>query len=199
MKTIMTAAVCIAMATGASAQISNFEGLSGAVKLNSVATLLGLTGEEGSFPTGEQSLGGSVQLAFGFVASPSTVISVGAEFGLGKAKGADFKGIDIDTQIDTKEQLSLYVEPGWLINDTTLAYGKLSHEAAKFVRSADGSKVTKSSKGTGFGFGIRTMLNKASFLQVEVKQADYSSVDFVERRLKKPKATVGSIGVGIRF
>jgi hypothetical protein len=187
------------MATGASAQTSNFEGFSGAVKLNNVTTLLKIQDAEDSLSTGEQSLGGSVQAAFGFAVSPRAVISVGAEFGLGKNTALDSRSVGDNLKFETKDQLSVYLEPGWLISDTTLAYGKLSHEEAKFVQTAEGSKTTISRKGTGFGFGIRTMMGKASFLQVEVKQIGYGTYDAGKDESIKPKSTVGSIGVGFRF
>ncbi len=54
-------------------------------------------------------------------------------------------------------------------------------------------------KGTGFGFGVRTMLDKTSFIQVEVRQVGYKSVDLVDGPSMKPKATIGSIGFGMKF
>lgn len=51
----------------------------------------------------------------------------------------------------------------------------------------------------GFGFGIRNMLSKTTFLQVEVSQVDYKNVTFVDGASVKPNATVGTIGFGMKF
>ena len=62
------------------------------------------------------------------------------------------------------------------------------------------SDSTKNITGTSLGFGIRTMVNKTSYLQVEGKQMNYgaarydgSTADFTAR------GTVASIGFGVKF
>lgn len=97
-----------------------------------------------------------------------------------------------------KNHLSLYVEPGLLVSDKTLAYGKLSYDSAKAVVTEE-REESKSIKGTGFGFGIRTMIDKTSFVQVEVKQIGFRSIDVLDGTSAKAKASIGTIGFGMKF
>jgi uncharacterized cupredoxin-like copper-binding protein len=197
MKKIISAAALIIAATGASAQASNFGGFSVGLNLNTAAvnTKLQLDGTtlDG---IGGQSFNGAVQAAYGFVVSPSAVVTVGAAYGLGSIKAGYIT--DVAT-IKAKNSLSVYVEPGYLIANTTLVYGKLSYEKAT-ITATGGDTVSKSINGTGFGFGLRTMLDKASYIQIEVKQIGYGSTRFADDDADfKTNATVGTVGFGYRF
>lgn len=202
MKKIITAAAFAVIATSASAQVSNFAGFSAGVNLNSVSPNTKITVDTVSVDgVGQQSWNGAVQGAYGFVTSPSTVISIGATYGLGKSKGGSIAIAGVGGgAFEAKNQLSVYVEPGFLINDKTLVYGKLSYEKAKVEANGEGGQASKSINGTGFGFGARTMIDKTTYLQVEFKQIGYGSArldgdtaDF------KTKATVGTVGIGMNF
>jgi hypothetical protein len=200
MKKIITAAALAVIATGASAQASNFEGFSAGLNLNTVSTNSKIT-EPGLVldGIGQQSWNGGIQGAYGFVASPTTVVSVGVTYALGKSKAGAINENSGNASFEAKNQLSVYVEPGFLINNSTLVYGKLSYEKAKIDAAADGSStLSKSVNGTGFGFGARTMINKTTYLQVEIKQINYGSARFDASEFKT-KATVGTVGVGMKF
>ena len=194
MKKILTAAAFAVIATSASAQVSNFAGFSAGLNLNSVSTNTELTiNGVGSFDgIGQQSWNGAVQGAYGFVASPSTVISVGATYGLGDSKAGSISGI---ANLKIKNQLSVYVEPGFLVNNSTLVYGKLSYEKAKIGENSD----TTSVNGTGFGIGVRTLIAKATYLQVEFKQIGYGRENIADFGSFESKATVGTVGIGMKF
>jgi opacity protein-like surface antigen len=57
---------------------------------------------------------------------------------------------------------------------------------------------TETFTGFGYGAGIRTMLDKTTFIQVEVVQTKYGSKSD-EGVSFQPAATVGSIGFGMKF
>ena len=89
-----------------------------------------------------------------------------------------------------------------LLNDKTLAYVKLSYEAGKFDSPITGAAFNQSVSGFGYGVGLRTEINKTTFLETEVKQVNYSkftknlsstNVDFTT------SVTVGSVGVVFKF
>ena len=97
---------------------------------------------------------------------------------------------------EIKNSWSLSAAPGMLLNDKTLAYVKLSYEAGKLVSSSDSDE--ESISGIGYGVGLRTEINKITFLQTEIKQVKYDknnsgSVDFTTT------STVGSVGVVFKF
>lgn len=200
-KMLSIVAASLACAT-AGAQTANFEGFSGALNLNTVSTNTKIAGDGGSAfdGIGQQSFNGSAQVAYGFVTSPTTVVSVGGTYALGNSKGGSISFGDGNAEIRVKNAYSLYVEPGFLLNDKTLAYGKLSYDGAKGAVAFTGeTEESKSIKGTGFGAGIRTMLDKTSFIQVEFKQVGYGSVDINNAGSFKAKATVGTIGFGMKL
>jgi hypothetical protein len=66
---------------------------------------------------------------------------------------------------------------------------------------SDGSvAASKSVKGTGYGVGLRHMLDKTKFVQVEFKKVSYSSVlAGDETTTLKSSATLGTIGIGMKF
>lgn len=200
-KLLSVVAASLACAT-AGAQTANFEGFSGALNLNTVSTNTKITADGGTAfdGIGQQSWNGSVQVAYGFALSPSSVVSVGGTYALGNSKGGSIGMGDGSAEIKVKNAYSVYVEPGFLLNDKTLAYGKLSYQAAKGALAVTGeSEESKSIKGTGVGVGVRTMLDKTSFIQVEFNQVGYGSVDIANAGSLKPKATVGTIGFGMKF
>lgn len=201
MKKIISAAALIVAATGASAQASNFGGFFVGLNLNTVSVGTELTVSPTLFENvGQQSFNAGLQAAYGFVVSPSAVVTVGAAYGLGSFKAGKMSSTSGVEELKLKNPLSVYVEPGFLIANTTLVYGKLSYEKAKLSGTYSGGTNSESINGTGFGFGLRTMLDKASYIQIEVKQIGYGSARFEgDANDFKTKATVGTVGFGYRF
>lgn len=197
------------VAVGASAQASHFAGFSAGLNLNAVSTTTKLSFADGpdSFGfdgVGQQSWNGSVQAAYGFVTNPSTVVNLGATYGLGKSKAGSLNigagDFAFDGTFKLKNQFSLNVEPGFLINEKSLVYGKISYERAKTSASALGESLSDSIHGTGFGFGLRTMIDKTTYLQVEIKQVNYKTTRFENSFLDlKTKSSVGTVGFGLKF
>lgn len=198
-KILSTMAVSMVCFT-AGAQTANFEGFSGALNLNTVSINSNLTvgNDDASINgIGQQSWNASAQVAYGFVTSPNTVVSIGGTYALNKSKAGTIP-VYGDLNLSIKGAYSLYVEPGFLLTDKTLAYGKLAYEAGKGTLSAGEESRSKNLSGTGYGAGIRTMLDAKSFLQIEFMQVDYKNVNG-EMGSLKPKATIGTIGYGMKF
>lgn len=197
MLTVVAASLACAIA---GAQTANFEGLSGALNLNRSSTTTKFTFEDSYVNYGGQSWSGSIQAAYGFAVSPSIVVSVGGTYGFGRIdSGGENFGLGL-SEFRAKKAYSLYVEPGFLLNEKTLAYGKLSYEGAKgAARVFDSAEYSKTIKGTGFGFGVRTMIDKNMFIQVELKQVGYRTIDIGDGYTYKPKSTAGTFGIGMKF
>lgn len=202
MKKIVTTVIALSVSALAAAQTSNFEGFSGALNLNTVSTNTKLSASDGSFDgIGQQSWNGSLQAAYGFAMGPRSVVSVGGTYGLGSSKAGVLRDADgaAELTLKSKNQLSLYVEPGLLATDKTLIYGKVSYERAKGVLADTDADGSRSMRGTGLGLGLRTMLDKNTFLQVEFKQVTYRSIALGDDASAKSKATVGTVGIGMKF
>ena len=197
-KFIALAAISAACSTSAFAQVSNFTGPSAGVNASMVSATTKITFDDSEIDgVGKQSFGAALQAAYGIELSKDSVVSFGGTYGLNKNKVGSFTDSEGIFSLEAKNQMSLYVEPGFLINNSTLAYGKVSHESAKFTAIADGS-LSRTVKGTGIGFGLRTMIDKNLSLQAEIKQIKYGTETVGDTKFKAG-ATVGTIGLGYKF
>ena len=194
LKSSLLALVCVSGA----AMAGNFSGpeAGASVTMNGGATTFTAANKDATF--GGSSLGFRLHGGYGFDVSKDTVVLLGLDYNVtdlvvGNILGENFK---------TKNSWSLSVAPGMLLNDKTLAYVKLSYEAGKFNSSVTDSKFDQSVSGFGYGIGLRTEINKTTFLETEIKQVNYSkftkkidstSFDFTT------SATVGSVGVVFKF
>ena len=184
----------------ASAQVSNFTGFSGAVNLSASSS----NTKVGSFfSVGGDGWISSFQGAYGIEMSNSSVLGFGLTYAAGKSKSGNTTDDDDSTNdISIKNQYSLYLEPGSLLSDNTLLYGKISMERGKFsaVSSNPANSNSKSMSGTGYGVGMRHMLDKSKFVQVELMKVGYKSFRFDgETTDLKSSTTLGTIGIGMKF
>jgi len=187
----------------ASAQAANFDGFSAALNLN----LMGASTRakiDSSGPTldglGANAAALSLQAAYGFDLSNNTVVSIGGTYVLGSPKVFSLEDGNNSANGKAKSVTSLYLEPGYLLSDKTMAYGKLSYESANLSVDSVGNNVSKGIRGTGFGAGLRTMIDKNVFLQVEVKRIGYGTARFQgDTSDFKTSATMGTIGIGYKF
>ena len=204
MKKIITlATVVAAFSTSAFAQVSNFTGYSAGVNLDHTAVnyenSYSSGGNDNGF--GQQSVGVSIQGAYGLALSNSVILSIGANYSLVDSKSYEASsGTGISITDKLKNQYSLYLEPGYLVSEKTLAYGKVSYESAKGTEDQTGqASISKDLHGMGYGFGIRTMLDKNLSLQAEIKSVKYGSESSSATSQFKTSATVGTIGLGYKF
>jgi len=200
MKKLFACLLMLGSAGMASAQVSNFTGLSGAVNLSTVSSRSEIAN---AFQLAGDNWGGSVQGAYGLELSSSSVIGFGLNYSLGKSKsGVRYKNNVAADTVNIKSQYSLYLEPGSLLSDNTLLYGKISIEKGKFaVTSTPASdSFSRSISGTGYGAGLRHMLDKSKFVQVEFMKVGYKTITARDLTTKiKSSTTLGTIGIGMKF
>jgi hypothetical protein len=177
---------------------ANFEGLSGGVNLIMANASADMTISSTTFKQGDTSQLGSLEVSYGIPLDTKSVMTFGGTYGMGDMKagsvtssgtGYDLKGTDI---------YSMYLAPGYLVSNTTLAYGKLAYTAMKgSITLTTGTSASADFKGWGYGAGIRTMLNEKTYLQVEFTQTKFDAV--TNSFTTKPSATMGSVGIGMKF
>ena len=200
MKKMLTVLAASLACAAACAQTTQFEGYSAAFSLNRFSSSTSLTSEDGRLNYGGQSWNGSIQAAYGFALKANSVLSIGGTFTFGNVEGGGENFGIGESRYRAKNAYSIYVEPGFVLNEKTLAYAKLSSETAKGSAEVFGNpEYSKRIQGTGFGFGLRTMLDQNKFVQVEVKDINYGSADVGDGYTYKPKSVVGSIGLGMKF
>jgi outer membrane immunogenic protein len=199
-----TAIATLLAAPQAFAQAKYFEGLSVGGNLNLIAT----TTEVSSYVSknslngiGQQATNAALQAAYSFASSDAVVVSVGGTYNLGEVDAGAIS--DRDGSVSTfklKNYMSIYVEPGIVANKTNLLYTKLSYNLGTLKGDVGTTPVTKDITGAGFGFGVRTLLSKEMFLQVEVNRVQFGSVRFEDITSDfKSSATIGSVGLGYKF
>jgi hypothetical protein len=204
MKKLFACLLLIGTTGLASAQVSNFTGMSGAVNLSAASTNLKLSPIE--YNLGGDNWLASFQGSYGIELSNSAVLGVGLTYAAGKSKS----GTSVEdgppvtySPVTIKNQYSLYLEPGSMLSDSTLLYGKISLEKGKAgITAATAAKsLSKSVSGTGYGVGIRHMLDKSKFVQVEFMKVGYKSIKFVATDTDSFKfsTTLGTIGIGMKF
>ena len=159
MKQILAFLGVMVISSLACAQLSNFTGVSGAVNLSATPyTEYKIPGE---FPSGSTEGGHTwilnFQGAYGIPLSENWVIGLGASYATGKNKAFYESANGATGKVDIRDRYALYVEPGILLNDNMLLYGKVSVEKGTSVRSTGSSK---SVSGSGYGAGFRHILGR---------------------------------------
>lgn len=88
-----------------------------------------------------------------------------------------------------------------MLTDSTLAYFKLGFENATVVGSSNSSQdASKNITGTSWGLGTKTLFNKSTFLQLEVKQTNFGTARFDNATVDNTvRGTSGSVGIGFMF
>ena len=197
-KIIALAVVSAACSTSTFAQVSNFTGFSAAANLTSIKTN---TTPEGQGALRGRGTGANLQAAYGFTLSSESVLSVGATYGLTNDKAGGYVDTSETGNLKLKKQVSIYVEPGYLVSPQTLVYGKVSYESAtdEVISSVPANSDSADIKGVGLGFGVRTMIDKNWFAQAEYKQTKFDKKMSNAGTNLDVKNTGVSVGIGYRF
>jgi hypothetical protein len=158
------------------------------VTMNGAATALKINNNE--LTLGESSMGFKLHGGYGFDVNKDTVVLLGLDYNVTDIAAGNILG----ESAKFKNSWSLSAAPGMLLNDKTLAYVKLSYEAGKVSSGDSDESIT----GIGYGVGLRTEINKTSFLQTEIKQVNFKKFTSAGADVT-PTATVGSVGVVFKF
>ena len=200
MKKILLAAVLgAALAPQAFAQGRNFEGFSVGVNASSssVSTEATGTGVSGKFGDGSENF--TLQAAYGVSMGGNGVLGLGGTYTLADFNAGNITSGATTTSLKGKDMYSLYVEPGFLVNPSTLVFAKAAYISMKGETS--GSGVTGGSEnfdGLGYGAGVRMSFGKTAFWQFELTQSDYNAKSISGLNLK-PSSFNRTIGIGFRF
>ena len=147
---------------------------------------------------GQQSIGFKLHAGYGFDLGNDSGVIVGLGY-----NPTDIKAGTADTtSVVIKNSWSLSVAPGMMLNEKSLAYVKLAYEAGTLSIKDGAITRDESLSGFGFGAGLRTEINKTTFLETEIKQVNYKKFTIKGNSDSfdlTPELTVGSVSVVFKF
>jgi opacity protein-like surface antigen len=101
--------------------------------------------------------------------------------------------------------MSVYIEPTYILNDTTAVFGKLSYNRVNstvyFYGDDPDAADSKTISGTGIGVGVTHFLTKDLFLKAEIESVHYgnNTYDGYSPYAAKTKQTNSTISLGVKF
>jgi hypothetical protein len=208
-KNCFTLALLASVATTpAFSQAKNFAGPSIAIGggYSSQTATLKIT-EEGGDPfdnsIGQNNFSALVDLSYGLEVDKSFILSVGATYDLTDSDLDDVLIENFKTKL--QDHYSLYLQPTFLVNNNTGIFGKLSYNFAKYTGTVidDGRSASNNLEGWGYGIGSKTLLDKNTYLQVEVNYTDYDAIAGTlssgNTYSADPKTIAGTVSIGYKF
>jgi opacity protein-like surface antigen len=185
--------ICLLISGYAQADAQNFQGLRIGGNLNMKGASTKLSDSSGQIGTfGGNNIGGGITVAVSQRISNKVIIGVGASFSNSKFKSGT---ADI-VEIKGKNLWTAFVEPGVVVGENTLLYGKAGYAGMK--GSVDEFNTAYTFKGYVYGLGIRTMVVDSLYVEVEALQYKFNSKE-IEGMTFETKATSANVGVGYIF
>lgn len=198
MKSLLLAFAAVCMSTAACAQARPYTGWSLGLNLNRATTATQFGTASLTSSMGDAAQNASVQGAYAFALGTRHVLGLGLSVGLGDISSGSLLLSGSDLSFRLRDMYSFYAEPGWVLGDTTLLYGKLAFLGAQGEESHAGQTFRKTYAGIGFGAGVRTMLSARMYVQFELLHSDYEWKGSRSGAFR-PVSTTGSVGLGWRF
>ena len=167
------------------AQGKNFEGFSVALNANSASsnTERNTAGLIENFGDSPQNF--ILQAAYGVPMGSNGIFGMGGTYTLADFNAGPIKG---------KDRYSLYLEPGLMVDGSTLIYVKASYVNMK----GEAAPGNANFDGLGYGAGLRMAFGKNTFWQLEFTQSDFNSKD-IGGIGYKPTSFNRTLGIGYRF
>ena len=147
----------------------------------------------------DTSQGVALHAGYGLEANDDTLFMFGLDYNLGNvAIGSGSQEFSENSvKIYYKNPYGLSAGLGRLINDTTLAFAKLSYEATSFA--GDGQFQEVKLRGYGLSAGARYIFQKNTYLQGELKHIRYTKAINATMTDEKPYTLQLNVGLGYQF
>ena len=221
-------------ATPALSQSKNFEGINLALGFGATAGQTSYKDSNDELLNLDLSAGQinnfiySADISYNFPSNNKFFVGIGVTYDLNKtnigkqsltfgpdaeANGDSLEGIVVNAKSKLKDHYSIYLQPSYLVNNTTALFAKIGYHEARSTYSIGGTgndyftvtpaSYKKKHDGLGYGLGLKTFLDNNIFIQAEAEYVDYNSktIDFGEgiTASLKPETISGKISVGYKF
>lgn len=188
----IVAAVGTLVAIQTFAQEKNFEGLSLGVNLE--VDHGSVTATDGSSDRGHSTRLG-LQARYDWVLGNQFLLGLGATVGMGQRSAGTYLS---GTEATTKNRYSIDLMPGYAISNNLMVYGKVSSLSATAL--SDDGTTTASVHGTGYGIGVRGLIDSNTYWQTGLDTNRFNDVTFsTTSNTATLKNNVFSMGVGYKF
>jgi len=142
--------------------------------------------------TGKNDFKYLADLSYGFVANNNLVVSLGATYDFNDSEATFISitegGHTVSIKGKLKDHYSLYIQPTYLLNNSTGIFAKVSYNYAKnsikLTENAASVTFSENLEGWGYGVGAKTFLNDNLYLQFEGSLVKYD---------KQSKSIVGDL------
>jgi len=213
---IATTILAFAFLAAANAQVSvkNFVGPSvevGVQATNTKLTLGDKTYFEYDFEVSKNHTDYLAKLSaqYGFSTPINNIVmALGASYTPGTAT-VNFTGNEhYDEYTRIKHAMSLYVEPAYVLSETTAVFGKLSYNRANSLVNFDNNDPLDEDSiiisGIGIGAGITYFFKTDIFLKAEIESINYGTNKYYPKRYgpyyeAKTQQTNSTISLGVKF
>ena len=168
----------------------------------------------GNFADNNSSLG-RLAVQYGVPVAERFVLGLGASYTAGSVSqdiNSTSEGYNTTLSVKYKNMMALYLEPTYVVSDTTAVFAKVSYNKADAKMDASTNydnysySANKTISGVGYGVGLTTFITKDVFLKAEIEQINYGKSAFdlgagdygnvVNAKTKQNNAT---ISVGVKF
>ena len=199
MKKMLTTAAFAVLATAASAQVSNFEGLFLNVNAEFKSTNVKFSDTSSSFSgVGSANTIGSIGAEYA-TEMGGILMLLGGKYDLGSTNIISFSTTGASLTMKEKSHYQIYVAPAKVLSPDSIAYVKLGYDKSKGETAAtDSVTETVSIHGVTLGAGLRTRIAKNTFFNVEAGRTNYSTKSLVGSNADAA-TTYGMIGLSFKY
>jgi hypothetical protein len=219
----LSAIALLASSTSLMAQSKNFEGANIAIGVSAIGAEVSGNSKSGQSSTNNNSgtIGkiaeiANLDLGYTFSLSNNGAISIGGTYTPGKAKigSGSFTastpgstGSDHSVTAEFKDPYSIYIMPTYVISNNSAIFAKVAYNHVDLNVNASGATTITSKpadlEGWSYGIGSKTMLDKNTYLQVEVNYTDYDAITGTlssgNTYSADPKTIAGTVSIGYKF
>lgn len=211
----------LASSTSLMAQSKSFEGVSlgvfgSIVGVEASGNVIDANSDTNSGKIGQITPVAGIDLAYtfatgsnGFVGIGATYMPVEADFATGNTNAATSNTAS-NVRGKIKDPYSIYIQPGYAINNSAAVYGKISYLQADFSVTSNNTITQKPGdlNGWGYAIGLKTFLTPNAFIQAEASYSEYDTLtakytssesSTTNTVSAKPKVAAGTISIGYKF
>ena len=159
---------------------------------------------------GQQAITGSIGAEYNFSLSDTGLLGIGVMYDpsnrdIATGSFTDGAGYVVTLKADMESLWSVYVAPGFKLNDSTSFYAKVAltsgdvHVVIDNANPAENDhNQTRTFGGLGYGFGMRSLVGDKMFIGVEVMRTNYDTEGYQSLNYGNG-TTTGSVLLGITF